>query len=197
MKTKNQLVTALLSLLVLLLMFGVAAAGVGAVAPDESLIALAKPVIDALLSGNPGLAAALALVLAAAVARRYGSKRFPFLATDAGGALLVLVGSFGGAAATALTGGAAVSLGLAWKALLVAFAASGGYATVKRLLVTPLLRPLYEKAPAWLKPVLALVLWVFDQPDPVSKAEAAGNAAVAAKPPTGAAGVVGEPRDVE
>lgn len=160
----------------------------------ESILDVAKPVLDALLAGQPGLAAALALVLFAAVARRYGTARFTWLASDAGGAAVVLIGAFGGAAAAALSGGASWSLALAWAALKNAFLAAGGYSMVKRLLVTPLLKPLRDKLPTWLRPVLDLVLAIFEPR--VAKAAAAGDAAVAAKPSTGAAGVVGEPRDV-
>lgn len=195
---KNRVVTAMLSLLALVLMFGVAAASAGALAPEEaSLLDLARPVLDALLAGQPGLAALLALVLATAAARRYGAKRWPWLGTDAGGTLLVLLGSFGGAGASLMYGGAAFGLSLMWTALLLAFAAAGGYTAVKRLVIVPLLRPLRDRAPAWLKPILNLALWVFERPDPVAKAEAAGAAAVTDKPSTGVAGIVGAPRDVE
>lgn len=166
----------------------------------EELVGLGRPVLDAVLSGHPGLAAALALVFLAAVARRYAAKRFRFFATDAGGAVIVLVGAFGGAAASLITGGATWGLALVWKALTVAFGAAGGYSIVKRLLVEPVLRPLFNKIAAkypWLGPVFDVALWFFAKPDPIAKAEAAGQAAVEAKPSTGAAGVVGTATEVE
>src|SRR5690606_26496540 len=113
----------------------------GVAGDDTALFDLAKPVLDAILAGNPGLASALALVFVAAAARRYGGKYVPFLKTDAGGALTVLVGAFGGAAAAALYAGGGWSLGLAWSAFQVAAATAGGYSLVKRLLVDPFLRP--------------------------------------------------------
>jgi hypothetical protein len=168
----------------------------GASTDDGSILEIARPVLDALLTGRPGLAAALGLVLLAAIGRRYGGRRFAFLNTDAGGALLVLVASFGGAAAAAIGGGAVWSLGLAWSAAKMAAASAGGYSLVKRLIVAPMLRPLRAKAPAWLRPVFDLVLWIFEKPDPVAEAVAAGDAAVKASPGAGAAGVIGKPRDM-
>lgn len=166
-------------------------------ASDTSLLDVAKPVFEAILSGKPGLAAALALVLVAAVARKYAGKRIGFFNTDAGGAVLVLLGSFGGAAAAAITGGASWSFSLGYKALAVAFSAAGGYSLVKRLLVEPVLRPLFAKAPGWAQPFLGVMLWFFDKPDPVAEAVLAGNKAVEEKPSPGVEGLVGKATEVE
>jgi hypothetical protein len=167
---------------------------------EESLLELAKPVLDALRAGQYPLGAVLALVFAVALARKYGHKLpyvggkvGPFLKTDHGGALLTLLGSFGGAFATALAAGAAPSLALAWTALGVAVAAAGGYSLIKKLG-----GPLVNKAPEWMRPLLRLVLFFFDHKSDQALAEAkqAGADAVKAKPSTGTAGVIGEPRDL-
>lgn len=161
--------------------------------PDaESLIDLARPVLAAVKSGQGYAAAALALVLMTALARRFGAKRWPWLNSDAGGSLLTLVGSFGGAVATALAAGSLPTLGLAWTAFGVAVAASGGYTMVKRLIV-PGLVWLQSRLPGWAQPVLSLVLWMFTKPDPIAVAEKAGNEAVAANPGKGIEGVTGGP----
>lgn len=171
----------------------------------SGLLDLAKPVIDAVLRGEPWLAASLALVFMVALVGKYGPK-FPgrlgrwmgkLDGSDAGRAALVLIGSFGGALGAALTGGAAMSLALAWTAMKVAIGASGVYSLAKKLLT-----PLVGKAPAWMQPLLRLILWAFDRKgqdaaEAATKADAAGAAAVKANPSTGAAGVVGAPRDVK
>ncbi len=193
----------LLSLLPMVLVFIFSFAGTalaaGAVAPaDGSLLDLAKPVLDAVMHGQWFLAAAGALVLTAALAKRQLAPHVPWLRTDWGAALLVVVGSFGGAVFTALVAagpGAVMSSALAYTAIKVALAAAGGYSLLK-----PLIKLAQAQAPAWLQPVLAVLAWVFESgigtsPD-VAAAEAAGDVAVKAKPPTGAAGIVGKPRDI-
>lgn len=157
---------------------------------EPGLLDLAKPILEAVRSGQGFAAAALALVFAVAAVRRYASPRFPWLASDVGGTLLNLLASLGGALATALAAGTAPSLGLLASALGVAFAAAGGYSAAKRLLA-PLLEKLKSKAPAWAAPIFDLALWVFAKPSAVAKAEAAGAAAVEAHPPGGLEGIAG------
>lgn len=192
-------VRTLLSLAVVFLLSFVATAfAAGVVTPDAgSLLDLAKPILAAVMSGQWWLGAATALVFAVAVARRYLVERIPFLASDAGGAVLTLVGSFGGAVATALAAGGAVSLGLMWTALGVAAMAAGGYSLVKKLLVDPLRASRWynERAPSWFRVVLDVLMWAFTKPDAVKQAEEAGKQAVEKKPAAGAEGVVGKPTD--
>jgi hypothetical protein len=192
----------LITLLVAAFSFLVAFTGT-AVAADVStdgapLLDLAKPVLDAVMGGHWLAGAALALVLAVSLIRRYGAKRFPVLTTDAGGTALTFLTSLGGAVGTAALAGSAPSLALLWTALGVAAVASGGYTALKRL-AAPALRWLEAKAPAWARPfvgpVIAVLLWFVDRPSAIAKAKAAGDAAVEANPPTGAAGVVGEPKN--
>ncbi len=197
---KSTLLKWVLPALVLLLAFTATAfASQGVGGDDTSLLELGKPVLDAILAGKPGLAAALALVFVAAALRRYGGKRIAFLNTDAGGALLVLLGAFGGAAASKLYAGGAWSLGLAWMAFQMAAATAGGYSLIKRLLVDPLLRPYVSKRmPQWLRvPVEIGLAWLFSKPDPVAEAVAAGDAAVKRAPSAGVAGVIGETREIK
>jgi hypothetical protein len=165
-------------------------------ATDPSVTDLIKPIFEAVKSGNSFLAAAMTLVLLVALARRYGISRFPFLGSDAGGAAMTLVGSFGGALSTALLAGSAPSLGLLSTALGIAVAASGGYSMAKRLLV-PLLEKLATKCPAWMHPMFDLVLWVFGRSSAIAKAEKAGADALKADPAKGLSAVAGDPKDVD
>ncbi len=181
---------------VFLLAFAGTAFAAGAVAPaDGSLLDLARPVFDAVMHGQYWAAAALVLVVLTALIRKYGTKRFPVLESSAGAALLLLVGSFGGAFATAVLAGAGASLAIAWTALKVAFAAAGGYSLAKSLLA-PLLRKIQAKAPMWMQPIFSLAFYFFDRPTPIADAEKAGAAALEAKPSAGAAAIIGTPRDI-
>jgi hypothetical protein len=171
----------------------------GAVAPDDgSLLDLAKPVLAAVMSGQWVLGAALALVFVVAGARRYLVAHVHFLGTDAGAAVLTLVGAFGGALATALTAGVSVSAGLLWTALGVAAAAAGGYSLVRKLLVDPLCASAWyrERAAPWMRAVVMALAWAFTKPDALARADEAGKAAVQAHPAPGAEGVVGKPEEL-
>jgi hypothetical protein len=176
-----------------------AAAAGTAVPEDGALLDLARPVFDAIMHGQWWLAASLALILVVAAIKKYAPGKFGAWAhSDLGGSILVLGASFGGAAATGLlaAGTGAMSLALAWTALKVALAASGGYSLLKKL-VMPYVRKLGDKAPAWMKPIFSMLLWAFDSnAQVVAAAEQAGNDAVAANPPTGADGVAGTPTDL-
>lgn len=196
MKITGPLYAGALAVLLFFFSFISVALAAGVAAGDEgSLLDLAKPVVDAALAGQWPYAAALALVLAAALARRYVAPRWPWLAGDQGSALTVLLGSFGAAVATAITTGAAVSWGLAWAALGVAVTAAGGYSLLKKLVFDPL-RARSATWPAWAQAMLGLVGWIFEKPDPVLKSVQAGDAAVKKNPAPGVTGIVGKPRDV-
>lgn len=158
----------------------------GTTAGDGSLLDMLRPIYDAFRGHDYDAMGCLALVLLVALARRYGSSRLPFLASEAGAALLLLLGSFG-ATAGAMAAGPEVMLSMAmvWVALKIAFLAAGGYAALKALIVVPLLRPLQARLPTWAQPILGVILWIFERPNPITKAEGAGDAAVAANPPAG------------
>lgn len=169
---------------------GTAFASSAAQSADPSLVDMLGPVLDAFRAGNWLVGSALAVVLLTAVASKYGKHAWSPLGTGAGKAGLVFVGSF----AAALAAGGAWSLGLGWTALKVATAAAGGYSLAKELLGA-----LAPKLPAWAQPIVALVRALFDRPaaDAEAKADAAGDAAVAKKPSTGVAGVVGKPKSIK
>lgn len=198
---KNWISHITLAIAGLLVFSGTAFAAQGAGIPDAGeLLELAEPIYRAILAGEYIAGAAFALVLAVGLLRRFAVPRVAFLRTLAGGTLLTYVASFGGALGTQLLGP-----GIEWPTWAIVLAsgkvglvAIGGFVTIKQLVV-PLFTWLASKSPAWLAPILMLLPKLFDLvtgADTVAKAEAAGAAAVAAKPPTGLAGVVGEPRDV-
>ncbi len=195
----RKLVPALSFLLILFLTMSVAMAASTAMSPDNgALLDMAKPVFDAVMHGQWWLGASLALVFLVAAFKKYApGKAGVWARGDVGGSLLVLLGAYGGALATAIlaagTGG--VTPALAWVALKVAIGAAGGYTMLKKL-VMPLIRKLADVVPAWMKPILTMVLWAFDRATPVEAAEKAGADAVAAKPATGAEGVVGNGTDI-
>jgi hypothetical protein len=157
-----------------------------------------KPFYDAFLAGHYVLAGAIAIIAVVGLLRRFAAPG-SWVYTNPGGTALALVTSTAGAVVVTLAApGATVSLSMLWAALLVGVTAAGGYASLKNLLVDPVLRPLAAKAPAWTQPIFALVFYIFDKPaDPVATATAAGNAAVAAAPGTGVVSVIGTPTDIE
>lgn len=169
--------------------------------PDqESLLDLARPIFDAVMAGHYLAGAALGLVFAVALFKRYApGKAGAFARSDAGGVTTTFAMSFFGAAATSLLafkGWAGMSLAMVKMSAGVSFLAIGGYVGIKKFLL-PLLAPYLAKLPAWMQPGVKLLLWVFDRHDPatreLAKAEAAGAAAVAAEPSKGAESVTGDP----
>lgn len=209
-KILSSLPLVVLAVVVGLISFTATAFAAGTADPTgdgTTLLEMARPVFDAVMHGQWWLAASLALVFVVAVVGKYGDKApgpvgkwlARFDGSDAGRATLVLLGSFGGAVATGLAavGTGAMTWALAWTALKVAVGASGIYSLGRKLLA-----PLVGKAPAWLQPLLWVVLWAFDRKagapaaDAVAEAEAAGDAAVTAHPAPGVESVVGKPRDV-
>lgn len=192
----NKIATVTMATFAMLLAFGVTASAASLTTTDPNdVVSALKPILDAIHGGQGFLAAALALVLAVTALRKWGVSRWPALGGDVAGVALTFVGSFGGAAATALAAGTGPSLKLAGAAVAVAFAASGGYTAVRKL-IAPALRYLEGKAPAWMRPLLTpalnLLLWAFESKTAVADAKADGAAAVKANPGKGVAAVVGK-----
>lgn|SRR3990167_1928251 len=106
---------------------------------------LAKLIMEAIQGGNWALVASAALVLVVWGLRKFGGEKIPFLKTDAGGALTVLLMAIFGAGMNLLAGGGVLSWALVATALKVGFTAAGGYSTVKKLL--PWVLGLFKKQP--------------------------------------------------
>jgi len=157
---------------------------------DGNLLDLARPVFDEVMKGNYIAAAALALVLCVAMAKRYApGKAGEFIKSDPGGALTTLLMAFGGALATATMGGAPWTWAMLPAAGKVAFFAAGGYVLLKKLIVEPVLKPLSKKTPAWMAPLWGILFFAFDrkvsEADALASAKTAGDNAVAEKPAEG------------
>lgn len=114
------------------------------------------------VAGHYAYAAALTLVVLVALARKQAA-RWEWLGSDQGGALLVLLGAFGGAVVAAASGTREVTWMLARDAAIVAFSASGGYSLLKRLLVTPYVVPLAARQDL-LGSVARVIVWAFTAP---------------------------------
>jgi hypothetical protein len=107
--------------------------------PDSGTDALVAGVIQAIQSGNVGLAVVVALMLVVALIRKVAAPKVAFLAGDVGGTLL----NFVTVALVMVTGpvsaGGALTLAVVKTAVLTAFATSGGWTMLKRVLFNPLL----------------------------------------------------------
>ncbi len=147
----------------------------------DSLDAAAQAFGDAVTSGHYTVAAVLVVVLAVAAVRKLAAGRWPFLAGDIGGSLLVLIAAFGTTLASSLNAGAALTLGTVFAAFKLAAAASGGYSLVRRLG-----RALIGKVPlpGWAKSLLSSLLWLF-RDRAAEDAKKAGDDAVEAHPALG------------
>jgi len=194
----QRIVTTIFVTVAFLASFAGVAFAQGAVTSSEDPLAMLRPIYDAIAHGNYWLAGSLALVAACTAARKWGVKKFPALATDVGATVLVLLTSFGTAFAASAAAGD-VTTATAWLAVKIAVGAAGGWALINKLVAKPLLDSAWfqTKAPAWLQFALRGALWIFTKPAEVKaiEAERAGVAAVAANPPTGVAGVAGEPAE--
>ncbi len=157
-----------------------------AVPQDASLFDLAKPIFDAVMHSQWWAAAAMAVILACAAARKYmpaswkdGTKG------DIIGTSMAFVMAFAGAIATwAVAPGAVMGVGVVATAAKIGFVAVGGYTLIHKVaswLVA------WGKLPPWAVSILSMVTMLVGS-NAVKKAEAAGDAAVAANPPTGMVG---------
>ncbi len=177
--------------------FSATAFAAGAVdGTDQSLLDLLKPVYEAFKSGQYVAGCALGVILIVALLKKYApGKLGRMVHSDAGGALTTFMVSAAGSIAAAAANSA-------WKwsmlsqATIIAFAAAGGYAMVKKAIIEPLLASKWyqDKAPGWLRAAMSVVLWIFDKPASdatvIAESEKAGADAVTASPSQGVDGVV-------
>ncbi len=181
----------------LLFAFTATAHAADAVAPpDSSWLDLARPVFDAAMAGHYLAAFSFALVAAVAGFKRYApGKAGEFARSDIGGVLTTFGISFFGAVGTAMaatgSGWSGFSLSVLKMSGGIAFLAIGGYVGIKKLLI-PVLKKYQSKFPAWMGPAFTLFYFLFDKPDPITEAEKAGAAAVAANPAKGVEAITGE-----
>ncbi len=156
-------------------------------ASDPSLSEVAKAIFDAVMQGQWWAAASLGVIFACAAVRRYvlpaswktGTKG------DIVGTVAAFVMAFAGALATVmLAPGATMTAAVALTAAKIGIAAVGGYTLVHKVVGW---LASWGKMPAWAMSALRLAAMMVGS-NAVAKAEAAGAAAVAAKPPTGMTG---------
>lgn len=152
---------------------------------NGSLMDYAKPIFDAVMHGQLWLGASLAVVLLCAAARKYmPAKWTEGTRGDITGVGLAFLMAFASALAAALaTPGAAVSLALMATAGKVGLGAIGGWTILHKVLGW---LADWKAMPSWLRALLALVGSVIGS-DAITKAQAAGDAAVKASPATGLA----------
>lgn len=157
-------------------------------AADPSLFDAAKAVFDAVAHGQWWAAAALAVVLAMAAARKYMPAAWKTgIKGDIIGTAGAFVMAFAGAVATwalAQPAGAAMSAGVILTAAKIGAAAIGGYTIIHK--VASWLAA-WGKLPAWAVAILKLMTTIVGS-NAISKAEAAGQKAVTAAPPSGMSG---------
>lgn len=155
-------------------------------ASDPALPDAAKAVFDAVMKGQWWAAASAGVVLACAAARRYmpGSWREGTKGDIIGLATAFLMAFAGALATWAVAPGAVMSAAVILTALKVGAVAVGGFTVVHKAagwLVA------WGKLPAWAVAMLRALTMLVGS-NATKKARAAGDAAVAAKPPTGLAG---------
>ncbi len=100
--------------------------------PDDPT-AFLQTIVAAVQGGQWRVVAVLGLVALVWVARRYGARYWPFLATSRGGALLALVAGCLTTFGPAVFAGTTFSLKLVLDALMLGVTAAGGWVVVRRL----------------------------------------------------------------
>ena len=182
MSVRNPAIAFLGLIAACLITFTATAHAAAAVSPsDGTLLDYLTPVIQAFRDGSYIYAGSIALVVMVAVFRRYAPRYWPaaggWSATDAGSAIITLVGAFGASMVAALaTDHDAFTWALAWHSLEIAFGAAGGYTVIKHVIVEPYLLKCAGKGPAWLHYPMQMILWIFQEtgkePTPAERAVA-------------------------
>lgn len=101
--------------------------------PTDDFGALASLAVTAIRTGNWWALAALALSVVVSLSRKFLSKHIPFLASDRGGFLTVVLLALFGGLATSLIGGRAIGPDLLMDCLKVALTAAGGFVGFKKV----------------------------------------------------------------
>lgn len=179
------------------LSFGATAAAQNAVLPEDgALLDLARPVWDAIVHGNYFLAAALGVIFLTAAAKKHLPDAWGgrLVRSELGGMATAFVLAFAGALAnTWAAPGAAMTMAVLLAALKIGAFAVGGWMILHKVaLVLVGTKFWQDKMPASVKALVAIILKLIGS-SAIKKAEAAGQKAVDANPPTGLTGVVGEP----
>jgi hypothetical protein len=140
----------------------------------DNLADFGKALFAAVTAHQYWLLASLVLVGLVWALRKYLAPKVPFLASDAGGALLSFLVAFASGLGVALMGGTPMSAALALTVFVAAFKVSGGWALLMHLL----------------DPLLTKWGLHFDAAATQATAAQAGSTAAAAAPPVDPAAVV-------
>lgn len=165
---------------------GTAIAADAMASTDPSVTDLAKSIFDAVMHGQWWAAAALGVILACAVARRYMPAAWKDgVKGDIVGTATAFLMAFAGAVATwALAPGAVMTAGVALTALKIAATAVGGYTVIHKIVGW---LAAWGVLPPWATSALKLLAAMVGS-NAIAKAEAAGTAAFVADPPKGMTG---------
>lgn len=101
--------------------------------PDQGE-AFLKQIFDAAMKKDYMGLTALVLIAAVWLVRKFGAKKIPFLATDRGGAILVMVASILGALANSLAAGKGYSSDVLLHSVYLGFMAAGGWVWIRKML---------------------------------------------------------------
>ncbi len=178
--------TALLILILLGAFTGTALAADAAAAYDPSLSETAKAILDAVMNSQWWVAASYAVILGVVAARKFMPSGWKTgVKGDVVGTALVFVLALAGSVATVMMApGAVMTTGVALTAMKIGAAAIGGYTIVHKIVGW---LAAWGKLPAPAMMALRFVAMMMGS-NAVAKAEAAGDKAVATKPPTGMTG---------
>lgn len=102
--------------------------------PEAGGFGFMKTILDAVMSKNWTWAAVLVLIAMVWGLRKFGGKKFKWLKTDRGGAVLVMGTSVLGAVATAIGAGKGLSKDVVLQAVYVGFMGAGGWVWVRRMM---------------------------------------------------------------
>jgi ABC-type arginine transport system permease subunit len=165
---------------------GTALAADAVTAADPSMSELAKTIFEAVMHGQWWAAAAYGVILAMIGARKLMPASWTTgVKGDIIGTATAFLMAFAGAVATVtMAPGATMTAAVALTALKVGIGAIGGYTAIHKLLGW---LAAWDKMPAWAMSALRLLAMLIGS-NAIKQAEAAGQAAVEAKPSTGLAG---------
>ncbi len=178
-----------ITLLILMLLAGFTGTALAAdavAATDPSLSDTARMIFDAVMHSQWWAAAAYGVILGCIGFRKLMPASWKSgVRGDVVGTALAFVLAFAGSIATvAVAPGAAMTTAVALTAAKIGAVAIGGYTIVHKIVGW---LAAWGKLPAWAMSLLRLIAMMVGS-NAVKRAEAAGAAAVAAKPPTGMAG---------
>lgn len=178
--------TALLILVLLGAFTGTALAADAVATADPSLSETARMIFDAVMHGSWWAAAAYGVILAMVGVRKLMPASWKEgVRGDIVGTAAAFVLAFAGSVATVMVApGAAMTTAVAMTAAKIGVAAIGGYTIIHKIVGW---LGAASWMPSWAMSALRLVAMMVGS-NAIKKAEAAGDAAVAAKPPTGLTG---------